>query len=59
MKDLILGTVDDLVAYFLYYDRKNDEELKVGDIDVAVDNGIISIDEIVDQFRKCLVRGLK
>ena len=47
----ILDTVDDLVARFLYYDRKEDGELPVGAIEAAVRNGVITWDEIADRFR--------
>jgi hypothetical protein len=50
----ILAMVDDLVADFLYYDRKEDEEFPRGAIEAAIANGEISIDEIVDQFRKSI-----
>ncbi len=58
IKERILGTVDDLVSSFLYYDRKEDEELRLGDIDVAIGNGDITIDEIVNKFRECVASGL-
>jgi len=49
-KQLILDTVTDMVADFLYYDRKEDEDLPVGDIEKSVSLGIVSIDEIVAKF---------
>jgi len=58
-RDTILGTVDDLVSDFLYYDRKEDEELPRGAIDDAVKAGEVTVDEIVEHFRKSLVEGLK
>ena len=57
-KDRILGTVQDLVSNFLYYDRKGDEDLPVGMIDRAVAKGEITIDEIVDAFKSRLDNGL-
>lgn len=57
-KELILDTINDLVADFLYYDRKEDEELPVGAIDKAVATDVISIGEIVDKFRSELHKGL-
>lgn len=50
----ILDTVDDLVANFLYYQRKEDEELPVGSIEAAVRDSVISWDEIADRFRSHL-----
>lgn len=57
-KETILETVDDLVADFLYYDRKEDEDLPLGDIQKAIATGKISADEIVERFKSELSRGL-
>lgn len=58
MKETILGYIDDMVTDFLYYDRKEDEDLGVGDIENAVANGEISVDEMVDKFRESLEQAL-
>ena len=58
LKELILDTVNDLVSDFLYYDRKSDDELFIGDIEKAITDDIISISEIVDRFRSKLHEGL-
>jgi hypothetical protein len=58
LKQLILGTVEDMVADFLYYDRKEDEDLPRGAIEEAVAQGQITIDEIVNQFRQNLEEAL-
>ncbi len=50
-RELILETVRDLVADFLYYDRKEDEELGPDEIDEAIDEGDLTIDEITEAFR--------
>jgi len=47
----IINTVTDLVSDFLYYDRKEDEELSRGDIEAAIRQGDITLDEIVQVFR--------
>lgn len=57
-KQLILATINDLIADFLYYDRKEDEELPIGAINEAVRADVISIGEIVDHFRSELHKGL-
>jgi hypothetical protein len=54
----ILDVVSDLVLDFVAYDRKEDDELPRGAIDNAVNDGIISIEEIVSQFEKELRSGL-
>lgn len=58
MKNLILGKISDLVSDFLYYNRKNDEELSVEDLENAIKNKEITIDEIVDEFRKKLTERI-
>ncbi len=58
IRGFILGTIHDLVANFLYYDRKNDEELRVGDIEKAIASGQITIEEIIEQFSVELRGGL-
>ena len=54
MKDLIKDTIDDLVSCFLYYDRKEDEDLPVGEIEKAISEGIITINEMVQVFSETL-----
>ena len=57
-RKVILTTVGDLVADFLYYNRKGDTELPVGQIEAAIREGDITADTIVDHFRAMLVEGL-
>lgn len=52
VRQTILATVKDLATDFLYYDRKEDESLPVGAIERAVSDGVITVDEIVSEFRK-------
>lgn len=59
MKKLILATISDLCINFLYYDRKEDEELGVDELKNAVKDGEITIDEMVNEFRKNLEQSLK
>lgn len=54
----ILGNVDDLVADFLWYDRKEDEDLPRGAIESAIQEGSITIEEIADRFRAGLEEHL-
>ena len=58
MKDRILASVSDLVANLLYYDRKEDFDLPVGAIDRAIRDSEVTVDELVEQFRADLVKGL-
>lgn len=54
MKKIILDAISDLCSKFLYYDRKEDEQLSVDQLNKAVKDGEITIDEIVEEFRKGL-----
>jgi len=53
-KTIILNTIRDLCLDFIYYDREEDEELSKDQLNDAIRNGEISIDEIVAEFRKHL-----
>lgn len=55
MKEIILKEVETLVANFVYYDRKEDEDLSMYDLDKAIRSGEITIDEIVNKFRETLI----
>lgn len=57
-KDIILATVGDLVIDFLYYNRKGDKVLPIGEIEQAIKNGTISLKEITDCFEKELKLGI-
>lgn len=57
-RDLIETSINDLVSNFLYYDRKEDEELPRGSIQEAIAAGEISVEEIVATFNKELREGL-
>lgn len=48
----ILDTADDLMGSFLYYDRKEDDDLPRGAIEDAIKNGEIDVDDIIAVFRK-------
>ena len=57
MKDkrgIILDTLSDLISGFLYYDRKEDDDLGVGEIEKAIADGEITVDELVAEFRNAL-----
>lgn len=47
----IENTASDLMADFLYYDRKEDEDLPRGAIESALLSGVITVDEILNIFR--------
>lgn len=58
-KELILASVEDLVADLLYYDRKEDEELFRGDIEKICIHEPKFIDEMVEKFREQLILGIQ
>lgn len=55
----IMGTVDDLVAGLLYYDRKGDEDLPSGAIEAAIKDGDVTVDDMVARFKGALEEGLE
>lgn len=57
-KQNIDNIISDMIADFLYYDRKEDSQLKVGDIEKALEDNVITIEEMVQSFRKHLIEGL-
>lgn len=54
----IMATMSDLVSKFLYYDRKEDADLPIGQIERSIAAGEISAAEIVAEFKAELDRGL-
>jgi hypothetical protein len=59
IKQEIINAVDGLVSSFLYYDRKEDEELQVGQIEDSITAGKVTTEEIVDRFKEELLKGLE
>ena len=57
-KEIVVSIIKDTVSDFLYYDRKEDEEMSREDIQRVFDDGLITIDEAVNLFREELINGL-
>lgn len=57
-KRTILNLISDEIADLLYYDRKEDSSLPLGKIEQMIEDGEITIEEIVEEFRKELIKGL-
>jgi hypothetical protein len=57
--NMIFLTVQDLVANFLYYDRKEDEDLPRGVIEKMIEDKILTVDELALWFHSELNRVLK
>ena len=45
-----LDVVNDLVADYLYYDRKEDEDLSRDEIDQLFESGELTVEEVVARF---------
>jgi hypothetical protein len=58
-RDYVEDVVKDLVAGFLYYDRKEDNELPRGEIANMIKEKLITIDQIVSVFREELEKSIK
>jgi len=56
IKQKILDTVCDLVSDFMFYDRKEDDDLPRGAIEQAVHDGEITYEEIIDKFKEQLLK---
>jgi predicted RNA-binding protein associated with RNAse of E/G family len=59
MKQTILDTISDLCIDFLFYDRKEDEQLSSDQLEEAVKSGEITIDDMVNEFRKHIEEAFK
>ena len=58
-RSIIINAVDDMVSGLLYYDRKEDEDLPRGAIELAIKDKDISVDEIAAFFKAKLIEGLE
>jgi hypothetical protein len=54
----IFGLTEDLVSDFLYYNRKEDEEVGVDYIPVAITKGFITGEEIAQAFKEKLLDAI-
>ncbi len=48
--EALIGTMNDLVGKFLYYDRKEDDTLPVGQIEKMIENGEVTKEAIISHF---------
>lgn len=53
-----INMMDDVVTNLLYYDRRNDEELRTGEIEGMIKSGDITIDDLVTSFKESLERSV-
>ncbi len=59
LKDKIIYEISHSVDKFLCYDRREDSDLSEEDLHGAIEDGIITVDEIVSEFRVNLETSLK
>lgn len=55
LRQKILNVAVDLMGDFMYHDRKEDSSLPEGAIEHAIKDGIITVEEIMEVFRKGLM----
>jgi hypothetical protein len=57
-KELFLAIIEDVISDYLYYDRKNDDDLSIGDVNGLIESGCVTIDDVIDKFttylKECL-----
>lgn len=51
-RELILAVASDAGMDFMYYNRKDDENLPRGEIEKAIKAGEITVEEILEAFKK-------
>ena len=59
MKEIILRKIQDLASDFLYYDRKGDADLSIDELNSAIVDGTITLDEVINEFRAALAPSFK
>ena len=57
MRKRIFELIKDSVKDLLYYDRKDDENLSRDDMDLALETGVVTVDEMTAVFRNALEHG--
>ena len=58
MKTQINNCVANIITDFLYYDRQEDDDLPIGEIEKAVASGEITVNEMVSTFKSELEKAL-
>ena len=56
-KELLKNALTDLVSDLLYYDRKEDEELTIEDVENLIDTESISKQELINLFDELLTNN--
>jgi len=58
-KSHALEIIEDLVSDYLYYNRKEDEDLSRKDMEQLITSGDLTAGELVDRFRTEIVEGIE
>ena len=56
-KELLKNALTDLVSDLLYYDRKEDEELTIEDVENLINTELISKQELINLFDELLTNN--
>jgi len=57
-REIIFATIENLISDFLYYERKEDDSLGIDDIEVAIREKVITVEEIIECFTEHLEHNL-
>lgn len=57
-RNYVLTLMADSVSNLLYYDRKDDDELPLGRVELLVERGVLNAEEIAEAFRSALLKAL-
>lgn len=57
-RKIIRDRLSDLMEKFLYYDRKDDDELRPGVIEGMIGAGLLTVEELSDWTAEALRKGL-
>lgn len=58
LRQLILNEASDCASNFMYYDRKDDEDLPRGSIENAISENVVTVEDIISEFRKTILENL-
>lgn len=56
-KEEFLNAIEDAVADLFYYDRKDDEDLNLKDLNKLLESGEITLEEIVKTFENEIIKN--
>ncbi len=55
----VLAALEDMISGFLYYDRKEDDNLPLGAIEEAITRKKLTMDEMTQRFRDALQESVE